>query len=136
MSKERCTGFGLPVFSTPMARVMGELLGYSRYQGVGLTKNEVNALEEVYGFDLDSEIDPDGPVSQAGRFHCAGSYRNLMRYVEQDGLRVMAFLGKFLEKDEDPVQLVAKGLAALGFDAPIEDEYEIEDDDGDPDYDG
>ena len=50
--------------------------------------------------------------------------RNMMRLVEIDGLRVMGLLAKFLEKGEDPVQLVARSLSEMGFDVPLEEEEE------------
>jgi hypothetical protein len=87
---------------------MAELLGGSSFRGVGFTASQVDALAKAYGFDLDAD---DNELMRAGAF------RNLMRFVQRDGLRVMALLGKFLEEDEDPVQLVARALVADGYDA-------------------
>jgi len=54
----------------------------------------------------------------------AGAFRNLMRFAETDGLRVMAVLAPFLETEQDPLQLVAYLLGEAGFDtAGLEEFY-------------
>jgi len=50
-----------------------------------------------------------------------GSVRNLFRHADLDGLRIMAFLSKFCEPGEDPVQLVARALADQGYDVSLDD---------------
>lgn len=79
---------------------MCELLGHSHSGAVYFTSPQVRALEKLYGFDLSS---------CESNFELQGSFRNLMRFVEMDGLRVMAFLAKhgLLEKGEDPVRSLA-----------------------------
>ena len=72
--------------------------------------------------------DPQG----VHKFHLAGAELNLDRYVAADGVRVMAFLSRFLEDGQDPVALVAQLLAEAGYDTqgaefdsePDEDEGE------------
>jgi len=55
----------------------------------------------------------------------AGSQINMFKHVKCDGLRVMAYLAKFLEVGEDPVKLIANMAVDAGFDAEVwEDEDE------------
>ncbi|KKM79128.1 hypothetical protein LCGC14_1353070 [marine sediment metagenome] len=102
-------------FSTKMSATMGALCGYERHEGNGFTKDEVSVLADHYGFDL------DGCENALMR---AGAMRNMFRRVDQDGLRIMALIGRYLEEGEDPVHLVTAGLAALGFDITTEDDAE------------
>lgn len=52
------------------------------------------------------------------RFYEAGVQRDLMRETTTDGLRVMAFLAKFIQAEgQDPVQLVQELATEAGFDA-------------------
>jgi hypothetical protein len=57
-------------------------------------------------------------------FERAGSGRNIFRHVRSDGLRLMAFLSKFLEKDEDPVKFVHDLCMEAGYDTPNDWEEE------------
>ena len=50
------------------------------------------------------------------KFALAGAERNLDRHVAADGVRLMAFLSRFLEDGQDPVALVAQLLAEAGYD--------------------
>ena len=77
------------------------------HKNVKLSAEELRGLEKFYGFDLAAETHP---------LMLAGAVRNLKRWAENDGLRVMAVLGQHLEPGEDPVELVQRGLRALGFD--------------------
>lgn len=45
----------------------------------------------------------------------------VFRAARDDGLRVMAFLSRYLEEDEDPVNLVAEALSHLGYDVMMDD---------------
>lgn len=66
---------------------------------------------------------PEPPkTDQISRFIVAGSERNLFRVVQEDGLRVMAFLSKFLEQGQDPVKLLVQIMDGAGFD--VEDHVE------------
>ncbi len=60
---------------------------------------------------------PTAPdVKSIRNFIVAGSYRNMMRAVKEDGLRVMGFLARFLEKGQDPVKLLVQLMSESGFD--------------------
>lgn len=91
-----------------------ELFGGVKFERNGFTKEQVQSLWEYYEFEGELDI-------TAKNFESAGSIRNLLRHINSDGLRVMAFLSKYLEKDEDPVGLVATALIEMGFDVEIEE---------------
>ena len=55
------------------------------------------------------------------KMHQAGSDRNLLRHVRSDGLRVMAFLSKYLERHEDPVEFLEGLCSEVGLDCPLSD---------------
>lgn len=63
----------------------------------------------------------------------AGDTRNVFRYVERDGMRVMAFLSEFLEYGEDPVKLVAKMVMQMGYDVDPGVVAWVEETEGEPD---
>jgi hypothetical protein len=42
--------------------------------------------------------------------------RNLLRYAEADGLRIMAWVARFIPEGEDPLKHVVQAFAALGCD--------------------
>ena len=81
----------------PSDAAMCKLLGSHYYQGNCFTVGQIQALAKFYEFDL-----PPDTTS----LEFSGAYRNLMRHVESDGLRVMAFLAKhrLLEEGKDPVR--------------------------------
>ena len=53
----------------------------------------------------------------------SGALLQLFRHIECDGLRVMAALAPHLERDEDPVRLVLRGLVAMGFDVMVDPDW-------------
>lgn len=79
--------------------------------GVALTKDEFKNLQKLYEF---TETDKS-------QFHKAGSDRNLIRHAKCDGLRVIAFMSKFLEPGEDPVKVLARLASNYGFDVGCDD---------------
>lgn len=116
MSKDpRPRNEGGTPFSTRMSLALAELLGYDHYEGVGFTQGETKALARLYGIDLSQD---------RGKLLNAGDRLSVHRLALIDGLRVMALLGKYLEDEEDPVQLVAQGLSSLGLDVELEESDE------------
>lgn len=106
------------VTATKQDAIMIDLLGKAyRYEGVALTHDQINRLKKVYGFTKSD----DNLLTQAGDF------RNLTRYVQEDGIRVMAFLSRYLEPGEDPVKLTQRLCIDAGFDVP---DYEEDDEEG------
>ncbi len=73
--------------------------------GVALTRDEVNALKRAYGFE-----ESDHTLTQEGNL------RNMFRLVERDGLRVTALMAQYLERDQDPVDLLIHLLNNSGYD--------------------
>jgi hypothetical protein len=76
--------------------------------------------------------------SDPRRFHQAGADANMMRYAEEDGLRIVAWLAKFVEPGSDPLKALVSLAADAGWDVdPVDvawsqDECDDEDeDDGD-----
>lgn len=72
-----------------------------------------------------SMMTPPTPPNFDGdaRLARSGALLQLFRNVECDGLRVMAVLARHLERDEDPVRLVLRGLMALGCDVQTDPEW-------------
>jgi len=62
------------------------------------------------------------------RFYEAGRDVGCFRRARTDGLRVMAYLSKFMEKGEDPVRFIQGLCADAGYDAP--DEWGDDEDEG------
>ena len=76
------------------------------------------------------EMDFEKFTQESKELKEAGMKREVFRGVTLDGARVMGFLSGYLEHGEDPVTLVARGLASLGYEISS-DLYEpfCEDDD-------
>jgi hypothetical protein len=126
------------------------LLG-ARYGNVALTRNQLQRLQHVYGYDprygvqeqersydfavtayqvslaawnstqhKHWETPPQPPnkaeFPEAAQLLDGGGVVYLGRDITSDGIRVMAFLSHWLEPGEDPVLLVARALAASGYD--------------------
>jgi len=147
--------------ATPTDAKVIQLLGGKSTHGVMFTTDQMQALEEFYGYDFKAAskeaiahakeryksavsayeklmADPDIPDYKKrmrrapepvpedgggfGEFVVAGSERNLFRAVKEDGLRVMAFLGRFLEPGQDPVKLIVQLMSEVGYD--VGDHYE------------
>lgn len=99
-------------------RQIVKLLGGYYYHAFTATQDQMEKLSQIYRFDL-----PKCPANPLERWNETGKIRNLFRHVEHDGLRVMAFLSRFLEPDEDPVAFVAKLCADAGFDCPMVEKW-------------
>lgn len=54
-------------------------------------------------------------------FNEAGAARNIFRHVEHDGLRMVAWLSRYMEPGEDPVKVLVRMASEAGFDVPPED---------------
>jgi hypothetical protein len=109
-----------------------DILGGITFEGNTITHEQVRNFSEFYGYKIDIKklyIEPSSPRSKKQYprkeedpevlFH-AGSFRNMTREIINDGIRVMAFLSKYLDKNEDPVNLVAKAFINAGYDVTDE----------------
>lgn len=104
---------------TPSTANMIKLLGPGGWSGsVAFSKDQVRRLMKAYGF----KEDRSHPLAEQGTF------RNLVRHTERDGLRVMAFLSRYLQPGQDPVKLVAQLCSEAGFDVPNDIDWIYEED--------
>lgn len=120
------------------SEVLGLIGGGLVHEGLALTNDEVRALRKLYGYDeprkrprLSEEEEPSYEVREQIRkadksqkvedFHQAGADRNLIRHAQLDGLRLVAWLAKFVDKDEDPLAFLVSVMADSGMDVDIED---------------
>ena len=98
-----------------------------------LWDSDKRAYKATYGWDATAPRVPRPPtpliIEKLGRLQHAGAGRNLMRFVERDGLRLMAFLSRYLEQGEDPVKLVAQLCIDAGYDVPDVSDWLEEDND-------
>lgn len=60
----------------------------------------------------------------------AGADRNLLRHAEADGLRIIAWLARFVPAGEDPLKRVVQAFAALGCATDYEDNGWADDEPG------
>lgn len=81
-------------------------------------------------YAVDKPEPPDGISSLP--WLRAGSTVNVYRWVQRDGLRVMAFLARYLEKGQDPVKLVAQLCIEAGYDVPDDHDWIFDDFEDDP----
>lgn len=113
--------------STPRAVASIRLLGAGAGQGgIVLTRDEFREVQRVYGFKPE---DPPDPLLQAGHD------RNALRTASADGLRAIAFLAKFCEAREDPVKVIVRMAAGLGYDVSGDDVEWAEAESGEMDMD-
>jgi hypothetical protein len=132
----------LAMISAPSRRVSIALLGAAlRHGGVTISRDEHRALAKLYGFvpeqprerppkpappppkaDWKAEQDHKRAVEAWEKwedprpFHQAGADRNLMRHAEADGLRIVAWLAKFVEPGEDPLRALVRVFVDAGYD--------------------
>lgn len=66
--------------------------------------------------ELQNQQSQEETVKGAAAFAEAGGVRNRWRIIQEDGLRVMAMLGRFLEPGQDPVKLVVQLMSEAGYD--------------------
>jgi hypothetical protein len=146
MSAPKLPGAPTRYCDTSTSADMIALLGGSSFESVSFTRDQVRALSRVYGFDADLNARLDEaerqhaeqeqatkerhaqvgakyplvlrPFDRAAmrRFMQSGDERNLFRHAKRDGLRIMAFLSRFCDPDEDPVKVVVRVMHAAGYD--------------------
>lgn len=111
------------------SEILGLIGGGLVHEGLALTNDEVRALRKLYGYDeprkpLLEENPSYGSRDKSQKvedFHQAGADRNLIRHAQLDGLRLVAWLAKFVDKDEDPLAFLVSVMADSGMDVDIED---------------
>ena len=78
--------------------------------GIAITQSEMASLRALYSVGCDPN-----PLLQAG------ADRNLMRQAEEDGLRLLVWLAKYVEKGTDPLKTLIQLAGDAGFDVDPED---------------
>lgn len=134
--------------TTPRAVATISLTGAGlRGEGVYLTNDEYRAVAKLYGYTPEGPNqrppEPERP-SEPERYSNewqkyrdalkawqnwedprdymqAGADRNLARYVDRDGFRLMGWLARYVEPDQDPLQLLIQMAARCGWEVDPED---------------
>ena len=97
--------------TTPSSARMMELLGVgATSKAVALSKSELEAIRRMY--DVSPEESP---------FTQAGTDRNTLRHAECDGLRMLAWISRFMDQGDDPVRTLVQIAVEAGLDVSAED---------------
>ena len=95
-------------FSTPGSAISGAVICWD---GVKINRDQLSALKKHYNVQEEDEH----PLIDAG------TTTNLLRLAQRDGIRIMAWIAKYLEEDEDPVAFIIKLASDSGLDVDPED---------------
>lgn len=132
--------------TTPLAAKVIRLLGLGAIQGsIALTRGEFGAVKRLYGFEPElpnKRPDPPGVPDpndwaacrkheDALKMHAkwqdpqplmqAGADRNALRAAEADGLRLLAWIAKYVPAGDDPLAHLVQAAVAAGWDVDPED---------------
>ena len=123
--------------TTPRSSGLLALLGGGlTYDGLALTKDEVRALQKLYGYSTPQKLPPPKEGRDQSQkvedFHQAGADRNLIRHANLDGLRLVAWLAKFVDEGKDPLAFLVRVMLDAGYDVDIEDTMWVEGTPDDP----
>lgn len=152
--------------TTPGAARMMHILGGITRDGLAVTRDEMRAIQKMYGFkkvkpfkkpkpplppdrkDFEEGYKGDPKYSEAVRLHeaakkshanwqdpsplfQAGADRNAIRHAELDGLRIVAWLARFIEPGEDPLKTLVSMAIDAGWDVDVDDVSWVEETDDD-----
>lgn len=139
------------VVTTPRVSSMMQLLGSgTTYKGNALSSDEFRAVKKLYGFQKEKPgVKPSPPKAPELKdfkssweyedamirhrnaishpwqdpqsFMQAGADRNVMREAETDGLRLLAWIAKYVPKGEDPLKSLIQAVTEAGWDIDPED---------------
>lgn len=100
-----------------------EMVAESRAMHEGRVASYNEDLQAWKAGTLFQEPEAPKPFDEAGirRWYERGDARNMFRHAQHDGLRVMAFLSRFLEPGEDPVKMLIQMAVDAGFDVDPSD---------------
>lgn len=97
---------GHNIVTTPKAQLSIQLLGIGiQRKGLSLTRDEFRSIKNLYGFKSDETL-----------FMQAGSDRNAIRHAETDGLRLLAWIAKFVPPGTDPLKSLIAAAVDSGWD--------------------
>lgn len=99
---------------SPSSAMSLQLLGGRTYKDIAFTNDEFKAIQKLYGFTEEDEH-PNKKLYQAG------ADRNAFRHAESDGLRLLAWLAKYLEPGQDPLKTLIQFAADSGVDVEYSD---------------
>lgn len=122
-----------------------------RYEGVVLTREETEHLQKLYGYKEEQpQKRPNRPVEpkrtdyghyeyedairlykrqvkaweqweDSSKLMQAGADRNMLRHAAHDGLRIIAWLAKYVEPGQDPLKEIVKMIVDRGYDVEPSD---------------
>lgn len=114
--------------TTPRSsEILGLIGGGLVHEGLALTNDEVRALRKLYDEPRKPLLEEEPSYGGRGQsqkledFHQAGADRNLIRNAKLDGLRIVAWLAKYVDKNEDPLAFLVSVMADSGMDVDHED---------------
>jgi hypothetical protein len=108
--------YGRRCTSTPHAASMISLLGSGGYSGgVEVTADELAAIQKMYEVPV---TDSNRPGEELLR---SGEVRHDLRRAQADGLRMVAWIARFVEPGEDPVKALVHLAVQAGWDVSAED---------------
>jgi hypothetical protein len=93
---------------------MLKLLGGSTYKSVALTRDELRSVKNLYRF-VDEKEGPDQV------FHQAAADRNALRHAESDGLRLLAWIARYVGAGGDPLKTFVQLAVEAGLDVDPSD---------------
>lgn len=97
--------------TTPAYATMIALLGAGQcLKGVALSKTEYGNIQRIYKFNTE-HVD----CGCSRELLQAGADRNMLRHAECDGLRLLAWIAKFVEAGEDPVKVLINMAVEAGY---------------------
>ena len=96
--------------STPMAAEAIDLLGPGAVDhGVAISRDEFAEIGALYGAGSDGVAHPLAPE---------GGDRNLLRQARHDGLRILAWVARFVPPGTDPLATVVQAFVDAKFEVP------------------
>lgn len=114
---ERLYGFDLDAAARAAATKSHE-------QHVAALARHEEEKAKATGWDRDRLVPPKRTEpSEVASFQFGGDTRDLLRYAEADGMRMVALIAAYLEPGEDPVRWLAKMLMDQGYDVPVDPEW-------------
>lgn len=107
--------------TTPGSAEMISLLGTGmRHRGVAVSRDEYLRLYDLYGF---VQVER---TAKAGKILQLGADQVMFREAELDGLRIVAWLAKYVEPGRDPMKTIVRMAIDAGFDVDPSDVEWIE----------
>jgi len=114
IDRPRCTRGSITTDQESAAMI--DLLGGKTADQVALTSDQEKRLYKLYNFNPEEDRGKLG-----SELIQAGTFRNMIRYAQMDGLRLVAFLSRFCKPGKDPLSLIKVLMSEAGYDITLED---------------